>query len=358
MAGRGFIVELQSVRGLAALLVVFSHTLNFFRWPGPEDWTAPINGHAGVVIFFVLSGFVLSRSLAAIGTLADTIRWYVRRLFRIYPAIWAASLLAVAYLAFLHWQVPVPDESDWMRGRYRADRWDVLHVAASFAGMLAFLLPQLWTLTVELIGSFFMPLFKRVMDLGRAPTWILFAALLLISLLFGERSYYGVAAYMIDFAIGMALAELPAARVQFLAPFKGALGVAGVGMLLLSRWGFNGSVHALVPHMIELVGAVLVVVLVVNCRLGGRTLQWRPIVWLGNISYSVYLAHFPVMSILSKLVEQAPVGTAEKNVLLTAATIAVTLPLSHLLFKFVEQPGNDLGRRVTSMRRSPAPAGA
>ena len=356
MAGRGFIVELQSVRGIAALVVVLSHTLNFFQWPG--GWIAPVNGHAGVVIFFVLSGFVLSRSLSAISSVADTIRWYARRLFRIYPAIWAASLLAVAYLALLHWQIPIADESDWMKGRYRADRWDVLHVVASFAGALAFLLPQLWTITVELIGSFFMPAFKRVMDRGRAPMLILLVVLLAVSFFLGERSYYGVAAYMLDFAIGMALAEIPAARVQFLTPFKGPLGLAGIAMLLLSRWGFEGSVHAFVPHMIELVGAVLVVVLVVNCRLGGRTLQWSPVIWLGNISYSVYLVHFPLMSILSKAVGQVPVGAPEKNVLLTIATIAVTLPLSHLLFKFVEQPGNDIGKRLTSVKRGPAPAGA
>lgn len=353
MAGRGFIVQLQSVRGIAAMVVVFSHTLNFFRWDG--DWTVPVNGHAGVVIFFVLSGFVLSRSLSAIASAADTVRWYVRRLFRIYPAIWAASLLAVAYLAFLHWQIPVADESEWMQGRYRADRWDLLHVVASFAGALAFLLPQLWTITVELIGSFFMPFFKRVLDRGRSPAILLFAVLLAISFFLGERSYYGVAAYMLDFAVGMALAEIPTARVQVLSRFKGPIALAALGMLFLSRWDFNGSVHAFRPHMVELVGAVLIVLLVVNCNLGGRTLKWSPIVWLGNISYSVYLVHFPLMSILSKVVDQAPVGTPAKNVLLTVATIAVTLPLSHLLFKFVEEPGNAIGKRLTAVSPRAAP---
>lgn len=359
MAGRGFIVELQSVRGIAALVVVFSHTLNFFRLPPGTEWTALANGHAGVVIFFVLSGFVLSRSLENVRTMADTIRWYTKRLFRIYPAIWAASLLALAYLALLHWRVPIADESSWIQGRYREDRWDMLHVAASFAGMLAFLLPQLWTITVELVGSFFMPFFKRVMDRGRAPILGLLAVLLVICLLFSEQTYYGIAAYMVDFAVGMALAEVPASRVGFLARFKVPLAVAALAMLLFARWGYLGSLHGFAPHMIELVGAVLLVMLVVHCRLGGRTLQWSPVIWVGNISYSVYLVHFPVMSILSKVVGQTPFGAVEKNLLLTVATVAVTLPLSDLLFRFVERPGNDLGKRlVAATRTPPAPAKA
>ena len=97
-----FIAELQSLRGLAALTVMIHHCSFYYIYaPGPKKWAEVLfNAHAAVVVFYVLSGFVLYESLKASTITANAaLRFYVRRLFRIYPALWLACALGVTYVA-------------------------------------------------------------------------------------------------------------------------------------------------------------------------------------------------------------------------------------------------------------------
>src|ERR1700761_5358530 len=101
------IVELGSVRGLASVVVIFSHALFFYKNPHWFTNAAQIfNGRAAVMVFFVLSGYVLTRSLGpGEVTTGSLFGFYVKRVFRIYPAIWAASILALVYLTFINFNV-------------------------------------------------------------------------------------------------------------------------------------------------------------------------------------------------------------------------------------------------------------
>ena len=83
----GHIVELQSLRGIAATAVLFGHVIGYYTIP---DWLVILgkfsNGRAAVVVFFVLSGYVLTRSLRSSNfDLGAVTRFYVQRWFRIYP---------------------------------------------------------------------------------------------------------------------------------------------------------------------------------------------------------------------------------------------------------------------------------
>jgi peptidoglycan/LPS O-acetylase OafA/YrhL len=352
-----FIKELQSIRGIAATVVVIHHTLGFFALTEGERWIPRVwNGHAAVVLFFVLSGYVLTAKVSEAASAVDLTRWYVRRLFRIYPALWAASLIAIAYLAFLHWQVPVTNLSEWMLGRFREDRWDVLHVAASVAGVLAFLLPQLWTVTVELVGSAVMPVLAAIAKRGAKPILLTIAVLLVVSVAIGARTYYGIASYIADFAIGVALHQLSPRFMAALRPYRYPLLAVAVACLFGARAGFIGGLHDPRTHMVELVGAVILVSSVIHYQVASTVFSDRRAVWLGDISYSVYLVHFPVMCILAKLVGQAPIGGLERNLVLTVVTLVATLPLSAWLYKYVELPGITAGKRASETIAAPRPA--
>src|SRR5262245_42816924 len=90
------------------------------------------NGRGAVVIFFVLSGYVLTRSLrSSLFDRDSVLRFYVQRFFRIYPAIWVASSLGLFYIFFLHWQIPIEHPGPLISGQFREDRFDALHIVAS-----------------------------------------------------------------------------------------------------------------------------------------------------------------------------------------------------------------------------------
>jgi len=153
------IPELQSIRGLAALVVVIGHPISFYQ---PPDWFVTVwklvNSQVAVEIFFILSGFVLANSLSRQAITGITVRnFYIKRLFRIYPALWFVSAFALLYVSFLHYNIHLPDEADWFRGRFQAERYTPIHILASFAGMLAYLSPPVWTIFVEMMGSLLLP---------------------------------------------------------------------------------------------------------------------------------------------------------------------------------------------------------
>lgn len=98
---------LDGLRGVAALVVVAFHVSALVTWHPAALWIAGmtplgvvVNGPAAVHVFFVLSGFVLTHSLMRTPGAAGTLRYCVRRVFRIHPPYMAAVLFAWA-LTFL-----------------------------------------------------------------------------------------------------------------------------------------------------------------------------------------------------------------------------------------------------------------
>lgn len=65
-------------------------------------------------------------------------------------------------------------------------------------------------------------------------------------------------------------------------------------------------------------------------------LRWPPLVWMGDISYSIYLIHFPIMCLLAHYVHG--------GLMLGIVTTLITLPVSWLLYEYVELPGIKLGK--------------
>jgi peptidoglycan/LPS O-acetylase OafA/YrhL len=98
-----FLPRIESLRGLAALTVVGYHAWGHFSDTPVSGWDAVAfqalkgltNGIGAVVGFFVISGFVLARSLQAN---PDPIRYFRSRFFRLFPA----AVIVVALLSFLH----------------------------------------------------------------------------------------------------------------------------------------------------------------------------------------------------------------------------------------------------------------
>jgi peptidoglycan/LPS O-acetylase OafA/YrhL len=343
--------DLQSLRGIAAFTVMIAHSVGYYEAPSWFISAAWIfNARGAVVVFFVLSGYVLTRSLRNSAFDQDAIvRFYVRRLFRLYPAIWVASTLGLGYLFALHWRIPVDHGGPGILRAFRPDRFDLVHIAASYAGMLAFILPPLWSIFVELVASVWIPgiaflVFHR-------PRWLpgLLALSILVSFTIGERTYYHIGLYFMDFVVGAGLA-LPglAGTIFGRAPAKL---VFATGLAIMASTPFLPTDYwSPFAMSVETVAAVLAIGALVGAD--GRTSLLKPrfLLFIGDISYSVYLLQDVVLCTLAKMFALAGLGgdRIEISLLLVGATCVVTVPLAWASYVFVETPGIQLGKAVLS----------
>ena len=341
----GHIVELQSLRGIAATAVLFGHVIGYYAIP---DWLVFLgklsNGRAAVVVFFVLSGYVLTRSLRSSTLDLDAvIRFYIQRGFRIYPALWAASFLSLGYLVALHWNIPVDNVGPDFAALFREDRYDLLHIIASFAGMQAYLLPQAWSIFNEIIASIAMPGIAFVAL--RHPRWMPLMLIIATGISFTVGwSPYEISLYFVDFIVGAALAmhRLPAIALPWLVPV--CLAVLSVTLL------FPLSYKSPTAHIIETFFSALTISVLIS----------TPIPWLrtwfmkfiGDISYSIFLIHIVVFCVIAKgfAVIHLNLNTVAMTFLLACATYAVTIPLAWLSYVYIELPGMRLGKAIVNLR--------
>ena len=341
----GHIVELQSLRGIAATAVLFGHVIGYYTIP---DWLVILgkfsNGRAAVVVFFVLSGYVLTRSLRSSNfDLGAVTQFYVQRWFRIYPALWAASFFALEYLVALHWNISVDNVGPNFASLFREDRYDLLHIIASFAGMQAYLLPQAWSIFNEIIASIAMPGIAFVAL--RRPRWMPLMLIIATGISFTvEWSPYEICLYFMDFIVGAALAmhRLPAIALPWLVPV--CLAVLSTTLL------FPLSYKSPTAHIIETFFSALTISVLIS----------TPIPWLrtwsmkfvGDISYSIFLLHVVVFCVIAKgfAVIHLNLNAVAMTFLLACATYAVTIPLAWLSYIYIEQPGVRLGKIALNLR--------
>jgi peptidoglycan/LPS O-acetylase OafA/YrhL len=338
--------------------VLLGHSLIFFESP---EWfrraTWITDAHAAVVIFFVLSGFVLSNALRNTGSNVSKIAaFYVRRLFRIYPALWACSVIALVYVAMVHYDVAVPHESAWFEKRFLPERNNPLSVAASFAGVYPFLLPQLWSIYVELVASVAMP-FLALAVFSRRGAVKIGAGLALLALSFASPRDWPPAiagTYLVDFYIG-ALLFAGSATIRRLIERLGSaqrpILIACVALLASAEFATVGLDYN--DPAVNLAEALIAGVAIAIFAFSPQRPKWaaRPRwVALGDISYSIYLVHFPVLCFVATAIGVA--GFAFNGVLwnlgVSVGTIAITIPLSALLYQHVEKPGIAWGKRALS----------
>jgi peptidoglycan/LPS O-acetylase OafA/YrhL len=334
------IPALQSLRGIAALMVLIGHCVFYYASaPSGIFWKIVGDGSAAVVFFFVLSGFVLSKSLARRPLTAPLLGGYlVRRGFRIYPMIWAASAMSLFYLTLVRPGVHQA-VSKSMLAVFPASSLNLPHIVAALAGLSAALLPPLWTIAAELVGSLLVPVLVAIQR--RGPLTMAAAGVLLLGVtLFDRVSLYGMGRYLIAFYAGSLLALEAASAARRTARGPGVLAMIAVGL---------GVALFPYPHnplsiLARTAGASLIVAAFGAAGVRARILNWKPIVQLGEWSYSLYLLHFPIMclgaaALLALGVDQAPFA-------LLAVTLTVSIPLSWATYQLVELPMMGAGKQV------------
>ncbi|GAA1148851.1 acyltransferase family protein [Ornithinicoccus hortensis] len=369
---------LDGMRAVGALMVVLTHV----SWHTGASFREPFGGllarfDAGVAIFFVISGFLLYRPYVAARLTGDEPprvgRYLWHRALRILPVLWisiaatrllfdhgtaASQYLRHALLIHIYWP------ENWVRG-----------------------LTQMWSLAVE--GAFYLalPLLAwALVRTARGPEAYLRRSLLVLGALVLLSPVWTFVAHAVEhptasqwlpaylgwFAAGMAMATwqqarcldlLPAGVLDQLARHPGTLWLAGLAVLAIASTPLAGprGLDAVSPAeatfkcaAYTLVGALLVFPCVAARRgtEDPRAVRWlgsRVPAWLGDVSYGVFAYHLLVLELVGRAMGLEDFAGGFWWLLLT--TLAVSLAVATLSYRYVERPLIRWGREYAERRR-------
>ncbi len=371
---------LDGLRGWAALVVVGFHLSPSVLGPGPHMaiYRHLDLGRYGVLLFFLVSGYVIPMSLERHGSAR---RFWTGRLFRIYPAYLVTIALAVAYGAWhggLLAQASMLVDPLGVRGTVRVF-WTLSYEMIFYlvvAGLYAWGLHRhsaLWAAGTALTALLAGPALPDGWLAGRwLPAVLLALAALSVGLALAGRARAGG-------LIGLAFVLLPAVNGHPTA--KSTVVASWEGLLLLAVM-FAGTVVYRCQHgqitrtvamsSLSVVGAALVlahpghllwladtaavaVTFALAYGLRHRPAP-RPLAFLGRISYSLYLLHVVVLTQVLRWLPDLAHRPAPQRLAAGLAFLALALAVAWTSYTLVEAPAQRLGRRLATVRAAPRTA--
>ena len=331
---------LDGLRGLAVLVVLASHFSSAGLFPRPALHGV---GKSGVYLFFVLSAFLLVRNLlrlppGALGQMPVWLDYALRRVLRIWPLY-----LVVLGLSWLAWRTGQP-------GLYVIDTPSLWRHLTLREGQSV-----LWSIPVEFTFYALLPLLALGLAYMARRGWpmavqagVFFLALAAVTLAWPPaRSLENdvrLWPYLAVFLCGAFAAQVDVwlARARARPQLWGAAGLLAlvawcIAIPAVWAWLTGRPFEATVTRTWYLFFGLLWSVLLLAVLHGPAWLQWpfawRPLRWVGLVSFSLYLWHMPVLGALLKT------GVAERLPLLAPwIVLAVSLAVSWLSWRLFEKP--------------------
>jgi peptidoglycan/LPS O-acetylase OafA/YrhL len=369
--------ELDAVRGLAAIAVVFRHLA--ITLPAVADATrshgltplnillfsplaAVLDGTAAVVIFFVLSGYVLALSYE--GGRQTYPGFIARRIARLWvPYIVAVTIAMI--LATIVGDTLVSPASHWFNARWQGSvSIGVILQHLSLVGHYRDFhqyVPVIWSLTDEMRISVVFPLLLAAVALFR---WRLSIAATVILTVVGVELSYKISSdlatleYVVCFVAGAVLAKHQASISRLIVRIttlqRRALLVLA---LLLYTWEV-WMPPSLLPHPLSklassqatyvLLETGAAAIFIVLARYPGRARRFLLSAvpqYFGRVSYSLYLLHTIVLLTIIHIVNPSNVGSI---LALYPAIFLISVALADLSQRWIEFPAQRLGRRLAT----------
>ena len=356
---RDFRADIEGMRAIAVIGVVLWHA-GVTLLPG---------GFVGVDVFFVVSGFLMTALLleeARARGRVDLGRFYARRARRLLPAALTAlvgtALLTVAFIPRTRWG---EIGGDLVASAAYLINWRLADRSVDYLDLERAPTPvqHYWSLAVEEQFYILWPILLLVVLLvahGRARVfttwvWTLTAVLLLGSLGLSwwwteahpSQAYFVTFTRVHELMLGAVVALGAAAWPRLPRFVAAAVGWLGLGMIVAAllvidlTTPFPGT-WALLPT----VGTALVIV--AGAAAGGwgpeRLLRARPLQWVGRISYSLYLWHWPFVAAAASLAGVGSGGPDSLPVAWGLAAVLVSVVPAWLSFRYVEEPVRVRGR--------------
>jgi peptidoglycan/LPS O-acetylase OafA/YrhL len=368
--------QLDALRFFAVLGVLVTHYFHFPVLPwifGSFRGGYFEPGFVGVMLFFVLSGYLITGILLRCRDMADASgqgrkfflqRFYVRRLLRIFPIYYL--VLAAGFIANLPpareiWMwlmtyttnIYIVAQGEWV-GSF-GHFW-TLAVEEQFYLMwpwLVLFLPRRWMIPT-ISGVICLGPLYRLLAVTINPTDYTSGMFTMNTLVFGSLDTLGLGALL-------ALAHhSPATRANVHRLLtRVALPAGVVSYLLLNAAHYYGvSPWGLVVFGNTALGLIFCWLIAKAAQgfggLPGRVLEWRPLVYFGKISYGIYVFHYFVPTALLFLFSQAGLSYRRSGPLNFVLASAITLLIASVSWRFFEQPINNLKRRFPYTPRATA----
>ncbi|MFK7827155.1 MAG: acyltransferase family protein [Oligoflexales bacterium] len=356
MKSQTYQAEIDGLRALAIFIVVFFH-LGFETFQG---------GYVGVDVFFVISGYLITRSIVKEYLQTSSFNFknfYIRRFRRLFPALFftlfITQLFAILVFSPQHLQrlsAVVIHAVFSLSNFYFWSESGYFELGNSFKPIL-----HTWSLSIEEQFYLFWPIcltfvYEKCKTKGTLLFIILIGILsLALNLLFSDGVnlstdgwFSSIAEYVnnnqstifflfpfriFEFAIGASLVWLEkySPKNNYL---KETVFILGIEMILFSAFTYNSSTffpsaHALVPCL----GTALVIASA-NSQYCGFLLRNRISVYIGKISYSFYLTHWPIIVFyLYFKTNSERLNLSEQLLLLT-----LSIGFSALVYRYIETP--------------------
>jgi peptidoglycan/LPS O-acetylase OafA/YrhL len=353
------IPALDGLRGFAALIVVIYHAMRYCElgaWSTLGSKTGVESsvrfliryflwfGYSGVELFFLISGFCLFYPHFC-GKRFDVRTYVVRRFVRIYPPYLAALFLSVAVTVagapLIRLALPQV-----------LDKVDAGNLVESLTFSSTHYNQAFWTMVIEAKWYFVVPmlllLWRRSPRLKYAGVPAIFVVLVVIGILWPASQLYPLARFLPLFLMGVFLAEITASGrarenergTVRVASFVLLAGFLAVLFITPGTPNWSASLKQSLPFGVFYLGLFALALFAGRVR---RVFEWMPLVWLGEVSYSLYLSHVVVMYLAAGLFAGR---MALSGVTLFAVQMAVSVPVcvlvGYLFYLGVEKPAMNL----------------
>lgn len=339
----GFRADIQALRTVAVLLVVLFHL-----WPNRIS-----GGFVGVDVFFVVSGYLITNHiLRDVETGRFSVfGFWARRARRLIPA--SFTVLVLTALGIVLW-VPLALWGNWLAevnsSIFYVENWVLAYNSVDYLALDNSASPtqHFWSLGVEeqfyivwpiLIAIALLLVPKTKKSIRRKLMFLILLLVTLSSFGFGvwttnfdpAVAYFSTPVRAWEFGVGAITAFIPALVHRFWSPTISIFGFAAIssaGLIYDPAIPFPGTA-ALLPVL----ATALVIFANVQTGIFSKMIAWRPIQWIGDRSYSIYLWHWPLIILTPYALAEEKLTTIEKIFI-----VMLALALSAASARFIERP--------------------